>query len=87
MTETRQQQTDRKCREIIRAIRDTCNQDDEPKIGFEADWGGNSLTVTDSRHGHSHVGMPEFSFDDLVDGLHGMLCEWHGLSFAVKPTD
>lgn len=69
-------QTNVKCRQIIEAIVKDCQGTarEEPLIGFEPDWGGNSLTVVIAGLGHGHVGDPDGTFESLVDGLHHMLC-------------
>ena len=80
-------ETDKKCREIIEAIVAKCDdlsgKDKEPKVGFWPDWGGNSMTVSIAGKGHSHVGEVEADFDALVDNLYAMICEsGPHLSFA-----
>ncbi|QDV78055.1 hypothetical protein K2D_16610 [Planctomycetes bacterium K2D] len=80
-------ETNRKCREIIEAIVSRCNESDAPglKLAFDSDWGGNTLTLHDFKLGHTHVGVPDGSFADLVDILHGTLCRGRGLSYACPP--
>ena len=57
---------DEKCRKIIQHIVLNCNAG--KPVGFESDWGGNSLTVTVS-DGHSHAGNENGTFEQLVDNL------------------
>lgn len=76
-----------KCKEIIAAIRDICNQDEHesglPVISFSQDWGGNSLTIVIAGKGHTHVGnlADETTFEQLVESIHDLLCKGRGLSF------
>ena len=59
---------------IIRRIRDLANQD--VRITFGDDWGGNRLTVfLDGPDGstHHHTGTSGDTENDLVDQLHGIL--------------
>ena len=76
--------TAEKAEEILRWIVARCNEKPESnntQVGFAADWGGNSVTVwIGSRH--THVGLPETEWDDLVDQLHALLTEGRGLSLA-----
>lgn len=66
-------------REIIVAILELVNQGHT--ISFKEDWGGNSITLhIDDKH--THCGIPESSFEDLIQSLHGTLTKGGGLSFA-----
>ena len=55
---------------------------EQGNVTLERDWGGNSLTVCVEGQGHTHVGMPEASFEDLVDQLHSSLTGGPGLSWV-----
>jgi len=74
-----EQETLRKCREIVVAIRDICNK--EGRITFEEDWGDNSLTIS-FHGGHTHAGFPGGSEENLIDSLHDMFVENRGLSIV-----
>lgn len=50
-------------------------------VSFAEDMGGNSITVYIDRR-HSHCGLDEGSFDDLITSLHDLLVKNKGLSFA-----
>jgi len=81
-----------KCREIILAIRDLSRgTGDGPGesgygVSFTSDWGGNSLTVEIAGKGHTHVGDPDATDDELIEALHALLCRGRGLSF-VQPEE
>jgi len=49
-------------------------------VTFEDDWGGNSLTVSIDGN-HTHVGLPEGTFEDLLEQLKNVLAGGPGLSF------
>jgi len=60
-------------------------------ITFSGDWDFGSGSITLGDGSHSHFGGdfdddPEINFARFVDGLHDMLCENRGLSFA-KPSN
>jgi hypothetical protein len=60
-------------------------------ITFSGDWDFGSGSITLGDGSHSHFGGdfdddPEINFARFVDGLHDMLCEHRGLSFA-KPSN
>lgn len=60
-------------------------------ITFSGDWGFGSGTITLADGSHSHFGGdfdddPEVNFLRFIEGLHDMLCEHLGLSFA-KPSN
>lgn len=79
-----------KCTEIVTAIVKLCDDCDDkrnPQVAFYQDWGGNSVTVEIAGRGHSHAGMDDGSFDDLVDQLHGMFCGGSHLSFVASKGD
>ncbi len=76
----RNQKINEQCREIVEAIIKTCN--DGEVVSFEADWGGNSLTVQVGA-GHTHVGNDSAPLSIMVDELHGALTgKGPHLSFA-----
>ncbi len=77
--------TEDKCKAILEAIVMRCNNDldeGDPAVGFGRDWGKNTLTLF-IEGSHSHVGVPGGTFEQLVDSLHGWLCEDQGLSLAI----
>ena len=79
--------TQEKCEYVIRKLVEIVNaKPDGTVFAIEADcWHGNTLTISiRSKDGglHTHVGTPGGSFDELVDSLHGTLCENRGLSWA-----
>ena len=60
---------------------------DDGRITLSGDWGFGSGTITLGDGSHSHFGGdfdddPADNFSRFVDGLHDMLCENRGLSFA-----
>jgi len=66
-------------REILQKILELVNQGH--RVSFEEDWGGNSITVfIDNRH--SHCGLNDGSFDELVKSLHDLFVKGKGLSFV-----
>jgi len=66
-------------REILRRILELVNEGHT--VSFEADWGGNTITLfIDDKH--THCGVPDGSFDDLIKSLYELLVEGRGLSFA-----
>lgn len=66
-------------RAILQKILDLVNAGHT--VSFEMDMGGNTITVfIDDRH--SHCGVPDGSFDELIESLHDLLVEKRGLSFA-----
>ena len=50
-------------------------------VSFEKDWGDNTITIVID-HAHSHCGFPDGDFVALVDSLHDLLVNGHGLSFV-----
>jgi hypothetical protein len=62
-----------KCEAVFKRIVELVNERHGLRVGFEADWGGNSLTVyvDDS---HSHTGDPDWGWENLVEGLYRMFC-------------
>ena len=70
-----------KCEQIVRRILDLANQ--QKTVGFEDDWGGNSVTLFEDGV-HTHVGAPAMSWPEFVDALHAQLCHGRGLSFVGK---
>lgn len=84
--------TSKKCEEILRAISHECTAQFEkreesesvfpPVFVFEPDaWGENTLTVW-KNGSHTHVGVPDGSFEQLVDSLHNLLVNGNGLSWC-----
>ena len=69
--------------EVVQRIVDLTNTNHA--VSFEKDWGGNSLTVVIGDF-HTHVGLPEADFDQLLDELHAVVVEGGGLSFAPNPS-
>jgi hypothetical protein len=66
-------------REIIEKIVQLVNEGHI--IRFEEDWGGNTLTLyIDNKH--THCGVPDGSFETLVESLHDTLVKGRGLTFA-----
>lgn len=72
--------TEKKCEAVLRLIVEIANK--KGYIGFEEDFGGNTLTIVVKEMGHTHVGYPDASFEDLVDGLYNSLSGGPGLSWA-----
>lgn len=66
-------------REILKAILHTVNND--MSMTFEEDMGGNTVTIIKDTM-HTHCGVPDGSFDDLVNGLYRLLVKGSGLSWA-----
>lgn len=75
--------TAEKCEEVLKKVLVLVNEDDnrERRVAFEADWGGNSLTVYVD-DAHSHCGDPHDSWETLVNNLYGLLCQGQGLGFC-----
>ena len=69
--------------DILREITRLCNEG--RRVGFESDWGGNTLTIMIDT-GHSHVGVPDGSEETLLTNLHSLLCKGSGLSWFVPPN-
>ena len=69
------------CREIVLAIRDLCKDMGMEGIAFRPDWGDNSMTV-EFAGGHTHLGEPDDSDEDMIDKLHSMLVRRAGLSIV-----
>jgi len=63
---------------IFKKIVQVCNSGTEVK--FESDFGDNTLTIIigDS---HTHVGVPDGSFDTLIESLHASLHGGPGLTW------
>lgn len=51
-----------------------------PVIGLFPDWGPCSWTINVG-NSHTHVGLPEGGFENLVDSLHAQLCKGQGMSW------
>lgn len=69
-----------KCEAILRRI---CEAAWEGRATtLSDDMGEGSLTVEIETWGHSHVGYTDLEWPRLVAGLHRLLCEGSGLSFA-----
>jgi len=66
-------------REILQAIIKMCNAGQQ--VSFSGDWGGNTLTITKGDGRHTHCGVPDGTYKDLVDSLHGVLAKGQGLSW------
>ena len=64
---------------ILRAILELTEQG--RAVEFTEDWGGNTLTIHID-DAHSHVGVPDGSFDDLLESLYQLLVKGCGLSFV-----
>lgn len=80
---TKKSETDKKCREILEKMISLANE--KGQIAFEEDFGGNTLTILLGQGNeliHTHVGVPDCSFEVLIDQLHGTLVEGCGLSWA-----
>ena len=84
--------TQRKAVELLQAIEQKLREKSEdvmsreelerPVIGFDPDvWGDNTWTIW-AGDSHTHVGIPDGSFEDLVNNLHSLLCKGQGLSWA-----
>lgn len=72
--------TERKCEALLRLMVEIANKNGS--ITLEEDFGGNALTVIVNEKGHTHVGYPGCSFEDLVDGLYNSLSGGPGLSWV-----
>lgn len=72
--------TERKCEALLRLMVEIVNKNGS--ITLEEDFGGNTLTVIVNEKGHTHVGYPRCSFEDLVDGLYNSLSGGPGLSWV-----
>jgi len=76
-----------KCRKIIESIISRCNVNTNEEggwsIAFGPDWGGNSLTIFDSKGSHTHVGIiaEGGTTEELIDQLHDLLVNGRGLSW------
>ncbi len=80
---TKKNEIDKKCQEIMEVIVELANK--EGFIGFEEDFGGNTLTILlgqKDSHRHTHIGSTDSSFAELVDDLHRTLIGKSGLSWA-----
>ena len=77
-------ETPDKCVAILQRIVELANSG--KIVSFEEDWGGNSLTVNVDG-GHTHVGLPDNSFDLLADNLYNSLHGGPGLSWAGPSPD
>ena len=68
--------------EILQAIHDYVQEKEGNKLSIEADlFGANTLTIF-KNDTHSHVGLPDGSFELLIDQLHALLIENRGLSWV-----
>jgi len=83
------QETGRKAIEILAWIVEQANSG--KVVILEQDWGGNSLTVhlgskddegRISYGTHTHVGMDEFTMEQLVENFHSTVTGRGGLSWA-----
>lgn len=72
-------ETAKKSELILRQMLEIINSG--KNITLEEDFGNNTLTIYVDKQ-HSHVGVPGGSFEQMVDNLHGLLCEGRGLSWA-----
>jgi len=76
--------TEEKCESILRLIVEVANK--KGYIGFEEDFGGNTLTMVTNQNGHigsaTHIGHPGASFEDLVDGIYNSLVGEPGLTWT-----
>lgn len=77
--------TSEKAEAIIKKITEICNKGEN--VEFEEDFGGNTLTIyikspDGSNCRHTHMGVPNGSFDILVDNLYNTLHGGPGLSWA-----
>lgn len=71
-----------KCEAILRRVVEIVNKDGV--VAFEDDFGGNTLTVI-AGQGHTHVGVPDGSFELLVENLYNTLHGGPGLSWVPEP--
>lgn len=72
--------TEKKCEALLRLIVELANT--KGHVTLEEDFGGNTLTIIVNEMGHTHVGSPGGSFEDLVDGLYNSLSGGPGLSWC-----
>lgn len=68
-----------KCEAILKEVLRRCNEEDA-RVSFEGDLGGNTLTVLHDQS-HTHVGVCDGSWDALVDSLYQTLGGGPGLSW------
>lgn len=84
-----QRKTDMLCRSILVNILERCDKGE--RITFEADLGGNTLTVmveTEAAGDHTHVGAPDGDFEGLVRSLYNALTGDGGhLSWVSQPKE
>ena len=71
--------TPEQCEAIFQKIQELTDKDES--VAFTRDWGGNSLTVYVGKN-HTHVGLEDGTFEDMIDGLHNVLHGGPGLSWA-----
>ena len=64
--------------DVIKKILEIANK--SSTISFCKDWGGNSITIQiDDKH--THCGLPEGFFEDLLNDIYNRLVENKGLSW------
>ena len=76
--------TKHKCQAIIERIIELTNLG-QPVL-FHDDFGGHTLTVLVGKS-HTHCGVPDGSFNQLVDSLHATLTGGPGLSWSPETPD
>lgn len=77
-------ETAKKCEAIVRMIVELANE--KGIVSFEEDMGGNSLTILVGQ-AHTHVGMREAPFEQLVENLYNSLHGGPGLSWYDPSKD
>lgn len=86
--------TSEKCEVIVKKLLERANEiGPHPQthidmiIGISKDWGGNTATFwtvrkSDYEHVHTHVGVPDGTWEEFVDGLYSAVTGGPGLSYA-----
>lgn len=77
--------TAEKSEEILRAILAIVNDGTGKRVGFAADWGGYTATISGSGKKHAHVGClgAADGWERFVDDLHRQLTKGEG-SWAAE---
>lgn len=82
--------TQEKCEAILKAMLGEINSLDGLSITLGSDWCGNTGTVIVKKQNgtgmHTHVGVPDGTFETFVDQLHATLCDGCGLSWETDQT-
>ena len=77
--------TAEKCEAILRKIVEIVHKEDVDAT-LQADmWGENTLTFF-LNNSHTHFGYPDCTFEEMIEDMHGNLCNGRGLSWHTDPA-